>query len=124
MTGQCAEPEEVQRQKCSDYSNCISNVQQSEKPEFILKMNYVMLGPLPAEFLYTKVHTLMHEYTLVHMLCKLVLSTEAVLKFLEKPLGQAGIHLGSRTQGRFEPGRAEKFTQLQEKVKETHQQSY
>lgn len=66
----------------------------------------------------------MHEYTLVHMLCKLLLSPEALLKFLEKPLGQAGIHLGDHTQGGFELGRAEKFTQLEEKVKETHQQSW
>lgn len=64
----------------------------------------------------------MHEYTLVHMLCKL-LFTEALLKSLEKPVGQAGFHPGGHFQGGFEFVRAEKFTKLEKNVKETNQQS-
>lgn len=64
----------------------------------------------------------MHDYTLVHMLCKL-LSTEALLKSLEEPVGQAGFHLGGHFQGRFEVAHAEKFTKLEKNAKETNQKS-
>lgn len=97
--------------------------------ENILKMSYVSLcisfcqQCSDPEILCTKLHTFMHEYTLVHMLCKLLPSIEALLKSLEKPAGQAGFHLGGHSQGGFELCCAEKFTELEKNVKKTNQQS-
>lgn len=63
----------------------------------------------------------MYEYTLVHMLHEL-LFTEALPKSSQEPSGQTGFQLGGRSQGRFKPGRAEKFTELEEHVEKMNQQ--
>lgn len=66
----------------------------------------------------------MHEYTLVHILSKRLISTEALLKSFKKLLGQAWIDFRVHIHNSRKLAWVEEFTQLEEKGKQGNRDIY